>query len=28
MTVDVRVSEPGSVERSTGKAQRVIDRTM
>jgi len=27
ITVDVRVSEPGSVERSTGKAQRVIDRT-
>ncbi|GMQ98146.1 MAG: phenylacetate--CoA ligase [Acidimicrobiia bacterium] len=27
ITVDVRVSEPGSIERSTGKAQRVIDRT-
>ena len=27
ITVDVRVSAPGSVERSTGKAQRVVDRT-
>ncbi len=27
ITVDVRVAEPGSVVRSTGKAQRVIDHT-